>query len=70
MAQDDEVLVIMTGCDVSIDGFWPSGSIRAASVGLTFEEIVQKAGVIQFHDSQAMYTEFTQTYKVYPKKGG
>jgi hypothetical protein len=45
-----EVYVIMTGCEVTYDGFFHDGSPRMAKVQLTFAEIIQVGGRIIVQD--------------------
>lgn len=44
----DEVLCVMTQCDVTYEAFFPSGLPRIASVQLTFAQVAQRGGLISF----------------------
>ena len=43
-SQPDEILAVMTTCDVAYEAFFPSGLPRVATVSLAFAQIAQKAG--------------------------
>jgi hypothetical protein len=45
-----EIYCIMTGCEVSYDGFFHDGSPRIAKVALAFAEIIQVGGKIVVQD--------------------
>ena len=45
-----EVYVIMTGCEVTYEGFFHDGTPRMAKVALAFAEIIQVGGRISVHD--------------------
>jgi hypothetical protein len=44
----DAIDVIMTQCDIMIDSIFPSGLPRLAQVQLSFAQIAQKAGMVNF----------------------
>ena len=44
----DSVRVIMTQCDIEHRAFFPSGNPRIASVSLSFAQIAQSAGAVEF----------------------
>lgn len=44
----DVVTCVMTQCDITINACWPGGAIREAEVQLSFAELAQKKGMVQF----------------------
>jgi hypothetical protein len=44
----DSVTAVMTACDIEIRACFPNGNIRIAAVQLTFEEVAQKEGIVNF----------------------
>jgi hypothetical protein len=48
LVNDDELVVIMTQCDVTWDSFFPSGLPRQATVQLAFAQVAQYQGQVTF----------------------
>lgn len=44
----DCITAVMTACDIEIRASFPNGNIRIAAVQLSFEEVAQKEGIVNF----------------------
>jgi hypothetical protein len=50
----DDVLTVMTGCDVTYEAWFPTGEPRIVEVALEFAEVVQGRGRVEFHNRANM----------------
>ena len=51
---DDDVMCVMTSCDITYEAWFPGGTPRIVEVSLEFAEVVQGMGKVAFHNRKNM----------------
>lgn len=59
-ANDDSIVCVMTSCEAGLEAFFPNGSLRYATVSLSFAQVPSVAGLLRFPARTAQMDAYVQ----------